>query len=164
MSHTVMGKNRFHNDVEMSTDSLLFRPGIYGIILHDEKILLVPSDNGYDLPGGGIELGEKLHDAVKREVKEETGYDVSVVSIVDCDDSFFTFDEKHNYHSILVYAVCTVVDWNPIKQKLGEYEHTTLNVRPPEWLSLKSLSSIKINSTVDFRPVLTRLIANGYEF
>ena len=44
----------------------------------DGKILLVRRrDNGqWDLPAGGIELGESITDCLKREVKEETGLDV----------------------------------------------------------------------------------------
>ncbi|WP_269457609.1 NUDIX hydrolase [Auraticoccus monumenti] len=32
----------------------------------------------WTLPGGGVEYGESLEEAVVREVKEETGYDVTV--------------------------------------------------------------------------------------
>ncbi len=33
----------------------------------------------WELPGGGLEFGEVAHDAVKREVKEEAGIDVTVL-------------------------------------------------------------------------------------
>lgn len=48
------------------------------------RILMVhKTDNGlWALPGGGMDVGESMPDAVVREVKEETGLDVEVTGIV----------------------------------------------------------------------------------
>jgi ADP-ribose pyrophosphatase YjhB (NUDIX family) len=41
------------------------------------------SDNGFwNMPGGGVELGENLETATKREVLEETGLEVEVVRLI----------------------------------------------------------------------------------
>jgi ADP-ribose pyrophosphatase YjhB (NUDIX family) len=47
-------------------------------ILHDGRVLLVrrarnPAQGLFSLPGGGVEAGETLFEAVIREVQEETG-------------------------------------------------------------------------------------------
>lgn len=53
------------------------------IVLHEGAILLVkrdrePSRGLWSLPGGRVQTGESLIEAVAREVKEETGLDVAV--------------------------------------------------------------------------------------
>lgn len=51
-----------------------------GLIENNEgKILLIKSpERGWEIPGGQVELGEGLTDALKREIKEETGIDIEV--------------------------------------------------------------------------------------
>lgn len=48
-----------------------------------EILLMRRSDNGqWGLPGGYVELGESVTDAVAREVEEETGWSIRVGSLV----------------------------------------------------------------------------------
>ncbi|CAG0970369.1 ADP-ribose pyrophosphatase [Myxococcaceae bacterium] len=48
-----------------------------------ELLLLRRSDNGHwCLPGGGIEPGESVVDATRREVREETGFEISLGRLV----------------------------------------------------------------------------------
>src|ERR1700759_2703715 len=55
-------------------------------IFRDGKVLIVrrarpPAHGLYTLPGGGVELGETLEEAVVREVREETNLEVEPVAL-----------------------------------------------------------------------------------
>ena len=59
------------------------RVAVDGVVIHQNTILLVEYDDAqlgrhFGLPGGGVEPDELLHDAVRREVLEETGVSVDV--------------------------------------------------------------------------------------
>lgn len=56
------------------------RTGVYGVAKQHGKVLLVkqykgPHQGKWDLPGGQIEAGETVEEALKREFREEVGMD-----------------------------------------------------------------------------------------
>jgi ADP-ribose pyrophosphatase YjhB (NUDIX family) len=55
-------------------------------IFRDGKVLLVrrarsPGKGFYSLPGGRVEFGESLHQALVREIDEETGLGIEIISL-----------------------------------------------------------------------------------
>ena len=55
-------------------------------VVRDGKVLVVrraraPADGVFSLPGGVVETGEALHEAVAREVREETGLTIEPVAL-----------------------------------------------------------------------------------
>ena len=102
------------------------RPSVRAIIYRDQKYAMVYSRkfNYYKFPGGGIEAGESMTDALIREVLEETGLEVIPSSIEefgmvhrvqkgDYEDKFI----QDNY-----YYTCRTTD-RIFAQSLDDYEN-----------------------------------------
>lgn len=120
------------------------RLGAYAVVVHEGALLLTRiSSIGYPtgwwtLPGGGVDHGESPHDAVERELYEETGLrarsrhlvDVHDVHVVDLgrDDAYEDF---HGVH--LLYAVDVDATVEP---HVVEQDGTTELVR---WVPLAEL-------------------------
>ena len=78
------------------------RSGAKAIIIKDGRVLLnrCRHEDGtiyYDLPGGGQHPYESLEDAVRREVMEETGFEVSVLRFAALAEEIYT-DEGLRTH------------------------------------------------------------------
>lgn len=59
---------------------------VTGILIEQSSILLLKQDvtqtRHWSLPGGTLELGETIEQCLVRELKEETGLDISVVDLL----------------------------------------------------------------------------------
>ena len=93
--------------------------GVGAIILDGDRILLEkrknsPGKGKWSVPGGLVELGEKVEDAVVREVKEETGLEVYEPRLVDV-VNYVSWGEKGAviYHYIIIDYLVTARGGNP---------------------------------------------------
>ncbi len=140
----------------VSVDKLTFRPAVYGVIIKDRKILLSKQWDGYDFPGGGINLGEPIESALIREVKEETGVEVKIGKIIHCDYSFFKLPFKGNFvHSIHLYYECRIVNGKLSTDFLDTQEKQYAD--KPEWVELNKVNEVKIYSSTDAGKILKAL-------
>ena len=89
---------------------MIFRTGAYGIALQNEKILLVTEPKGpfageLSLPGGGIEPGETIEEALRREFHEEVAMTFESMQLLQ-NLTALTNKEGQLYHGVgLVYKV-----------------------------------------------------------
>ena len=80
--------------------------GVGAVIVHQDRVLLIqrgtePARGVWSIPGGLIEVGEMLHEAVVREVREETGLEVEPVELVELLDRIFREDNRIRYHYVI---------------------------------------------------------------
>ena len=126
------------------------------LILRRGRILLVergrePLRGYWSLPGGVVEAGERLEEAIRREVREETGLDVEPLGV------FEVFERIHRdsrgrpeYHYVLIDYLCRV--------RGGELNPAD-DVASARWVSPAELAGYRI--TEGTLPVIRRAFRQG---
>jgi mutator protein MutT len=88
--------------------------GVGAVILDGDRVVLVkrshpPLQGEWSLPGGVIEIGETLEEAVAREALEETGLVIEVGPVVEVFDRIERgSDGRIEYHYVIVDYCCRV--------------------------------------------------------
>ena len=82
--------------------------GVGGVIFDGASVLLAkrgqePAKGTWSLPGGAVELGEKVVNALKREIQEEVGIEIEVGGLIRVLDRIVQDQEKKvRYHYVLI--------------------------------------------------------------
>jgi len=85
--------------------------GVGGVVIHRDRALLVrrghePLKGEWSIPGGTVELGEELAEAVRRELKEETGLSVEPLEVLAVFDRIQRVGRRVRYHFVIVDYLC----------------------------------------------------------
>jgi 8-oxo-dGTP diphosphatase len=88
--------------------------GVGAVVVQGDRALIVrratePLKGQWSIPGGMLELGEKLREGLAREVLEETALEVEVGDVLDVFDSIFPDAEgRTQFHYVLIDYRCKV--------------------------------------------------------
>lgn len=88
--------------------------GVGAVLVHDGRVLLIrrgkePLRGRWVVPGGTVELGETLEQALVREVEEETGLVVRPREVVAVFDRIQRDAGRVGYHYVIVDYLCDYV-------------------------------------------------------
>jgi 8-oxo-dGTP diphosphatase len=117
------------------------RLAVRAVILRDNCLLLVNAYRGSDAlwcaPGGGVGLHQALEQALRREVREETGLEVDVGKM--CLVNEF-HDPKGEFHQVDIYFRCTVTGGDPE----GEWVDPEGIVTHRRWVTRAEMANMRV--------------------
>lgn len=146
---------------KVSISKFRFRPSVYGILIENNKILLSRQWDGYDFPGGGIELDETIEEALRREFVEETGVEVEPIMPIHCETDFFNPDYTDKYkgqfwNAVMMYYLVRKTGGELTKDNLCDTELEYADM--PEWMDLEKIHGNKFFNSVDSIRLIERAI------
>lgn len=125
-----------------------------GVLADENRVLLnhlrhERTGDFYNVPGGGVRLGETLFEATVREVGEETGYSVTVDELLWINEDLGASEGvaslfPSGFHGLNFFFRCSAV--GPALAEAHEADEFQIGV---EWVDARTLSTIQL-----FPPVL----------
>lgn len=130
--------------------------GVGAVIVEDGRVLLVrrgtePLRGRWSIPGGLIEVGEMLREAVVREAREETGLEVEPVELIELLDRIHREDDRVRYHYVIADYLCRVTGGT---MKAASDADEARWVERAEWNS---------HSALALEPITVRVIEAGWQ-
>ena len=140
-------------------------PIVGAFILNDKNELLLFKctkwKNLYSVPGGHVEYGETIEQAVKREIKEETNIDINFIEVFNVQDNIFDPNYIKKKHLIFLDCLCEpltldikldnreLIDWRWFKiDEVLSSEEVPNSVKEPV---LKLIKKLKITMDENVR-------------
>ncbi len=126
--------------IDIDRSKIEFRPSVYGIVLHEDMILLTNtrSTGKYFLPGGSIEIGEFVEDALRRELREEAGIEIDVVKLLAHDENFFYYEPRDKAWQVIgLIFLCKPksLELSDAANEVGD------EAEKPRWVKISSLTN-----------------------
>ena len=152
MTKTIICSDINGKKSKITIDKLRFRPSVYGLLIKDDKILLSRQWDGYDFPGGGIEINETIEYALKREFIEETGIKVEPIMPIHCETNFFNpnYTDKYKgqfWNCSMIYYIVKKISGKLTTKNFCDTEKKYADM--PEWIDLNKINNQKFFNSVD---------------
>ncbi len=99
--------------------------------------------------GGGVESGEELQTAIKRELKEELGVSVEIICKLGVVSDYYNLIHRHNINN---YFLCRITDFGEkelTKEEIEDFKLSTLKLKYDEAVKeYEKCSSTKLGRLV----------------
>jgi len=118
---------------------------VVAVIVDDGRVLLTkrsipPFLDLWVMPGGKIDLGEPILDALKREVREEVGLEVEIEGLIDVFEHLTPGED--NCHFVILYYRCRPLNYDVV--------HNEEEVAEAAWVAGCELTNYHIPSGARF--------------
>jgi ADP-ribose pyrophosphatase YjhB (NUDIX family) len=135
-----------------------FNVRVYGILINDNHEVLISDEKTENVsftkfPGGGLEYGEGLIDALKREYQEECNFDIEILSHIYTTD----FYEKSSFNDSQIISVYYLIKNSTpiqIRTTIKEFdfegqEYEDGKAQSFRWVKIENLKEINLTFKTD---------------
>lgn len=129
-----------------------FNIRVYGILLNNKQEVLLSDELRHGVrmtkfPGGGMQIGEGIIDALKREFREELNMDIKINELFYLTDFFQASAFNKDHQLISIYYLIETEEWKNISTSA---EKTFVdNQEKHRWVSLNKLKNEDITFPID---------------
>lgn len=140
--------------IKIKTNDYNFKFRASGLIIRDNKLLVVEMDDSgfFCLPGGYVELGETTEVAIKRELTEETGQEITIKKYLGVVENYFINKYSQKMHEISFYYL---LDFTNNNIKTNDFTLIENDKGHKIKLSFKWLNIDNLNN-FDIRPIFLK--------
>lgn len=128
---------------------MAIRSACKAIVFHNGKVLLnahrLPDGSiVYDFPGGGQHPYESLEEGVKREVREETGYEVRIERFCGLTEEIHMDEEARKRMPDYTHRVLHIFLVTPVSDTPSEITELDQNQTGSEWVDLDDVEKLPL--------------------
>ncbi len=138
------------------SNPLRVTPTCCACIVHEGRLLMIqratePSKGQWSFPGGHIELGETVLEAIRREVQEEVGLDVEPAGVFQIYDWIVRDGDGHlQFHYLVNYVRCRYLS--------GELQASS-DAAAARWVTVSEIGELPMHPFV--RETALRLLGDA---
>lgn len=149
------------DSIRLKNDNFYFKFRSAGIIIKNNKVLIVEMDNNgfYCLPGGYVDIGETTEEAVIREFKEEYGKEVEIKKYLGMVENYFVTKSLRKMHEISCYYLLDFVDPSVTFDDVSLLENDNDHIVRLDfkWVDISEIDNYNI------KPTFLKELLKGYD-